>query len=160
VRPELKLLLSRVGVNFDDIPYPPSSDTKEVGFINGFAIYFYNYYFVLRGKFPALDAIKVYEEASKSLKIRAHGHGGGVDPRPWLTSDEWKLAMKPMFDELVRRKKTETQEAIDADFEVRRKAAVDEKLEKAYLEIYHIDNSEGMLYMIDYIKNHNIHTIW
>ena len=65
-----------------------------------------------------------------------------------------------MFEEWKRRRATESLEEIEADFKHRENEAVQGKMEKAYLEVYHVDTSEGILHLIDYIKSHNIHTTW
>lgn len=153
---EVRLLLEKSGVRFPShLPYPAFYNHGSVGIINGFYMYHKNYYFVLNGKFPFTDAMKIYDTVNKDWEIRATGNGNNISPAGYETCDEWEIRAKAFMDSTsvilgagIEKQLTELKEEIFS------------KNPETYIETYHIDTIDGLLYMVDYIRNNNLVTVW
>lgn len=134
---------------------PVHTDIKIVGCINGFFIYPVSYYWVVKGKMPLKYADELYKY-SDDLDIRVAGGANNNKPIDWCTSDEF---------EDYKAQQTEQFELIGMDkfvknLETERKKLFAEKPESFYVEMYHIDNLEGLKKVVDIIKEFNIKTEW
>lgn len=133
---------------------PIREDVKIIGTINGFFIYPYSYYWIVKGKMPLKYADELYK--SRDLEIRVAGGHKDNKPIECCTSDELEgyieeqIGMVDLIgiDEYLNNTK------------VKREQLMKDKLDGFYVETYHIDKLEGLKKVVDTIKKYNIITEW
>lgn len=150
-----KDILKELGVKIlNDYPIY-SRDIKTVGCINGFFIFPYSYYWVVKGKMPIKYANELYDYRN-TLGIRVDGGSNENKPINFCTSDEFeefsqelskkvKLMGLDEFIETLKNKKNELKE---------------ECIDSFYVKMYHIDDLKGLKKVVDVIKENNIKTVW
>lgn len=150
-----KEILKMLGVKVLKDTLIRSNCVEVVGCINGFFIYPYNYYWIVKGKMPLRYADILYEYRD-SLGIRVEGGANSNKPLDWCTSDEYeefceelgkqfKLMSIDEFSEKLAKKKKELKEA---------------NLENFYIRTYHIDDIKGLKKVVDIIRDNKIKTDW
>lgn len=150
-----KEILKMLGVKVLKDTLIRSNCVEVVGCINGFFIYPYSYYWVVKGKMPLKYADILYEYKD-SLGIRVEGGANSNKPLDWCTSDEYegfceeiskqfKLMSIDEFSKKLTEKKRELKEA---------------NLESFYISMYHIDDIKGLKKVVEIIRDNEIKTDW
>lgn len=135
--------------------FPLSQDVKIIGTINGFFIYPYSYYWIVKGKMPLNFADELYEFRN-TLGIRVGGNGNETKPIKCCTSDEfeaYKEEQSKQYD-LIGMKEF-CKRLQDKEEELMKEKTVD-----FYVAMYHIDKLEGLKKVVDTIKKYDIKTEW
>ena len=148
-------LLKTLGVKFN---HNCNMVAGDVGLLNGFFIApSDSYYFIINGKMPLKDAEYIFNTYDNN-KYKVRVDGGCEDWKPidkcendkfndFLQKELETLTSKEYFNNCEKycKMKKELKKKHPEDF---------------YVNTYHIDTIEGLKIIIDYIKEHNIKTIW
>jgi len=156
-----KSVLESLGMKYPTfLPY--GTDIRGLSFLNGFSFYHRNYYYVMQGKFPYTDARKLFDSGiSKRLAIREAGMGNGIDPEKWITSDAYQAIIeKEVLEWWQADPKPKSHDEFEAEINDLKDKMMKEDISLWYLKEYHIDTDEGLMYMINYLKEKDIHSVW
>lgn len=134
---------------------PISQDVKIIGTINGFFIYPYSYYWIIKGKMPLVYADELYEFRD-SLDIRVSGGANSNKPIEHCTSDKYEDYKDEQSKQFELIGITEFCNRI----ENKHKELLNDNIDSFYVETYHIDKLEGLKKVVDIIKKYNIQTEW
>jgi hypothetical protein len=144
------------------LPYAPAD--QDIMFLNGFAFHHRNYYYAMEGKFPLKHAQLLWDGGhSQLLAIREDGHGNGGEPLQFATSDAYEAQVWAMGQEWMSKRGWADREAVgslDAKAIELKRLLLQDAPETFFLEQYHIDTSDGLIFMIKYIQSENIRTEW
>ena len=139
-----------------DPPIYKSSEVPFVGCLNGFFIFPYHYYWVVRGKMPLKYADELYQYRDV-FGVRVNGGTNDNKPIDHCTSDEYDEYLQKMvklistFDNI---------EEMCAETQKKKQEMMDEDIDKFYVDMYHIDTNQGLKRVVDIIRNNNIKTEW
>ena len=122
--------------------------TNYVGILNGFVFTRAWRYWVCSGDMPLANAKEIYATISQ-LAVRAEGHAGNIDPEGY--SPQMKQLLTAKADEM--REKGCSAGQIFAALE-----NIPENPQwPRYVRQYHIDTSEGLKALADYIKSNRVY---
>lgn len=133
---------------------PISRDVKIIGTINGFFIYPYSYYWIVKGKMPLKYADELYK--SRALEIRVAGGHRDNKPIEHCTSDK----LEEYIEEQIELIDLIGFDAYLNNIRVKEQELMKDKLDSFYVETYHIDKLEGLKKVVDIIKEYDIQTEW
>lgn len=128
---------------------------QDIGCFNGFFIYPKSNYWVVIGKMPLKYANELYKFRS-ILSIRVAGGHNDNKPIDFCTSDEYEefkqeqTGLLPLisFEDFSNRIKNKKEQLMN------------ENIDKFYINKYHIDELQGLVKIIEVIKEYNIITNW
>lgn len=134
---------------------PLYTDIDLVGSINGFFIFPYNYYWVVKGKMPLKYANELYEFRNE-LEIRVAGGANSNKPLEWCTSDEYEEYSNEQNEQFELIGLTEFCNRLES----KKAELMKNNIDSFYISMYHIDKLEGLKKVVDTIKKYNIRTEW
>lgn len=134
---------------------PLYTDIDLVGSINGFFIFPYNYYWVVKGKMPLKYANELYEFRNE-LEIRVAGGANSNKPLEWCTSDEYEEYSNEQNEQFELIGLTEFCNRLES----KKVELMKNNIDSFYIAMYHIDKLEGLKKVVDTIKKYNIRTEW
>lgn len=134
---------------------PIYSDLEIVGCINGFFIFPYSYYWVVKGKMPIRYANELYKFRD-TLGIRVAGGANKNKPIDWCTSDEYEL----FYTNAIDRFSLMDVEEWSKELTIKKAELINKDIDSFYVEMYHIDDVKGLKKVVDIIKENNIKTEW
>lgn len=150
-----KEILKTLGVKVLKDTLIRSNCVEVVGCINGFFIYPYNYYWVVKGKMPLKYADILYEYRD-SLGIRIEGGANNNKPLDWCTSDEYE----EFCEEISKQFKLMTIDEFSKKLTEKKKELQEANLKSFYISMYHIDDIKGLKKVVDTIRDNKIRTEW
>lgn len=150
-----KEMLKMLGVRVLKDTLIRSNCVEIVGCINGFFIYPYNYYWVVKGKMPLKYADMLYEYRD-SLGIRVEGGANSDKPLDWCTSDEYEEFCDDISEQFQLMSIKEFSDKLTEKNNELKKS----NLEDFYIRMYHIDDIKGLKKVIDTIRDNGIKTEW
>ncbi|SRR5579872_1194569 len=155
-----KSVLESLGMKYSTfLPY--GTDIRGLSFLNGFSFYHRNYYYIMQGKFPYMDAKKLWDSGiTKQLSIREDGIGP-LDPTSRITSDAYQtIVEREALAWWKADPKPKTSSELNSELNAIKDKMMEEDISLWYLKEYHIDTDEGLMYMINYLKEKDIHSVW
>lgn len=151
-----KQILKLLGVSILESTPIYTREVDFVGCINGFFIFSYSYYWVIKGKMPLKYAIELYNY--KDLEIRVDGGSKDNNPIDWCTSDRFKKEYEKITEKYHLGILTINE--LSKEISTIKKKFIDKDLDSCYIEMYHIDTTEGLRKVVEVIKENNIKTEW
>lgn len=148
-------LLKTLGVKFN---HNCNMVAGDVGLLNGFFISpSDSYYFIINGKMPLKDAEYIFNTYdNKIYKIRVGGGREDDKPIDCCESDKFTEFLKNQIEKLPFEEYVKNCNKYGEMKNNLKK----ENPDKFYINTYHIDTIEGLKIIVDYIKEHDIKTIW
>lgn len=155
---EIRYIFNNLGIKeLENPPIYAKENINLVGCFNGFFIFRYSYYWVVRGKMPLKYAKELYKYRDTD-DIRVEGGSNDNEPIKWCTSDEhykYKLEMFKTYeakliklDEMLKK------------INVKKEELMKNNIEDFYISMYHIDKNEGLQRVVNIIKENNLKTEW
>lgn len=139
-----------------DPPIYKSSEVPFVGCLNGFFIFPYHYYWVVRGKMPLKYANELYQYRD-AFGVRVDGGSNDNKPEEHCTSDEYKEYLQKTVESMST---FNTLEEMRVETQKKKQEMMEKDIDKFYVDMYHIDTNQGLKKVVDIIRNNNIKTEW
>lgn len=150
-----KEILKMLGVKVLKDTLIRSDCVEVVGCINGFFIYPYNYYWIIKGKMPLKYAEILYKYRN-SLGIRVEGGANNNKPLDWCTSDEYE----EFCEDVTKQFKLMSIDEFSKKLTEKKNELKENNLESFYISTYHIDDIKGLKKVVDIIRDNDIKTNW
>lgn len=144
--------LKNAGIPILELPNAMSGETKSryIGLLNGFVFIRAWRYWVCTGDMPLADAENIYRDYHH-LAVRADGHAGSPEPKNCCYNPVHQAKEREVVA-AMKAKGATTQEMIAA------LEALEEDLSlPRYVRCYHIDTTEGLEALADYIARNNVY---
>lgn len=146
----VKSELEAAGIPVLTLPAIMDGEVKNshIGLLNGFVFTRAWRYWVCTGDMPLTNAKEIYQHYHH-LAVRAEGHAGNIAPEGYspIQKEQEREVLETM-----RAKGATTEEIVAALEQVKAEPNL-----PRFVRQYHIDTSEGLAALAEYIKGHNIY---